>query len=553
MYLHSQQYTLLFSVLNFCILTHTSPLPSNNGSLIATLDYGSFRGAYSPTYNLTYFRKIPFGASTAGRNRFRAPQPPLPIKNGTYNTDQAFEMCPQRTVNGSEDCLYLGLYSRPWTPQQPLRPVLLTFYGGGFVQGSATFSIPPSGFPVLNVSQTNDYVIVYSNYRTNVFGFLSGKKIKEHPETDLNAGLLDQRAALEWIQKNIHVFGGDRGNVTIWGQSAGGGSVVAQTIAAGRRRKKNSSSEGEKTEGAGLFSKALASSPFWPRTYRYDSVENEALYEKVVARVGCKREEEGDEIACLKGVDVQKLRDVNLPLTTSQQYTTSTFTWGPVIEDDFLSAPLSEVVRGDDINAEVVMASYNLHEGENFVPPGFLQANGEGEFNSSVASFESWLEGFLPNFSEGDLNRVKEQYPVTGTAEEISWNSTYERAGLVYRDLVLACPAYWISSKAEKGWLVEYTIGPAKHASDTIYWNTLNPVQETDSLTYHAYAGAMASFIQTGDPNIHKITNSSVVGVPVLKEGKQFVVRSNGVINESISLLERRCAFWMSVAGKVPI
>jgi carboxylesterase type B len=437
-----------------------SSSPTQNNTLIAKLNYGTFRGAYSSTYNLTYFRKIPFAASTAGRNRFRAPQPPPPVTNGTYDSDQAFDMCPQRTVNGSEDCLYLGVYARPWTPTQALRPVLLTFYGGGFVQGSATFSIPPSGFPVLNASELNDYVVVYSNYRTNVFGFLAGTKIEKHPETDLNTGLLDQRAALEWIQSNIHVFGGDRTNVTIWGQSAGGGSVIAQTIAQWIR--------GEK-----LFSKAMASSPFWPKTYRYDSPENEELYEAVVTGLGCKGVE--DEVTCLKSKDVQALRNVSLPLTTSHQYTTSTFTWGPVIDSSFLSAPLSEIVRSGGLNTDVVMTSYNLHEGENFVPPGFSSVSGSSGFNSSTASFVNWLKGFLPGLDSEELAQVKTLYPSNGTAEEITWNTTYERAGLLYRDLVLACPAYWLAAKASKGYLIEYTISPAKHASDTIYASPLPP------------------------------------------------------------------------------
>ncbi|KAF1958891.1 acetylcholinesterase precursor [Byssothecium circinans] len=549
----------LLSILTTCLLAATLATPiTGNNSLIVNLTYGSFLGAYSPAYNLTYYRKIPFGASTAGANRFRAPQPPLPLPNGTiYDTNQAFDMCPQRTVNGSEDCLYLGAYSRPWTrPQkrdhssgaddkektQGLRPVLLTFYGGGFIRGSATFNMPPSGFPVLNVSETNDYVVVYSNYRTNVFGFLSGSKVGESKEVDLNAGLLDQRAALEWIQSHIHAFGGDRENVTIWGQSAGGGSVVAQTIAQG-------------TNGSDrkLFKKAMASSPFWPKTYRYDAPQNEELYNTVVKGVGCERETGEEEIACLKSVDVQALRNVSSSLENSHQYTTTTFTWGPVIDTSFLSAPLSEVIRAKSLNAEIVLTSYNLHEGENFIPPGFAGVNGSAGFNSSVASFDGWLAGFLPDFEVEELDAVRRMYPEAGTAEEISWNTTYERAGLVYRDLVLACPAYWLSSTAEKGWMVEYTISPAKHASDTIYWNTLNPVQQSDPLTYTAYAGAMASFVQTGDPNVHKMTNSSIVGVPDVKEMKQFVVSSVGIKEGGIAMLKKRCALWLSVATKVGI
>jgi len=169
-------------------------------------------------------------------------------------------------------------------------------------------------------------------------------------------------------------------------------------------------------------------------------------------------------------VDVQRLRDSALRLSTSQQYTTASFTYGPVIDDGFLEEELSSVVEKGGLNAEMVLTSYNLHEGENFIPPGFQNARtGSDGFNSSVASFDGWLRGFLPDFTEEDREEVKRLYPAVGTAEEISWNSTYIRAGLLYRDLVLACPSYWLSKKAEKGWLIEYTISPAKHASDVQY------------------------------------------------------------------------------------
>jgi carboxylesterase type B len=445
----------LLSSLPSVSATPTPHLSRNASQPIVKLDYGTFQGATSSTYNITYYRKVPFAASTAGLNRFRGPQPPAPITNGTYNTNQPFEMCPQRTVNGSEDCLYLGVYSRPWTPGQDLRPVLLTFYGGGFIRGSASFDIPPSGFPVLNVSEQNDYVVVYSNYRTNVFGFLPGSKLAGRKDVDLNPGLLDQQAALKWIQKYAHHFGGDAKNVTIWGQSAGGGSVVAQTIATGNR-------------GKGLFTKALASSPFWPKTYRYDSPWAEDLYQQTLQDVGCA--EATDETKCLKEVDVQKLRDSALKLSTSQQYTTASFTYGPVIDDKFLTEPLSVVVSKGVLNAETVLTSYNLHEGENFVPPGFQNTGTASDgFNSSATSFDAWLKGFLPDFTTQDLDAVKSMYPAVGQAEDLSYNTTYLRVGLLYRDLVLACPAYWLANKAEKGWLMEYTIGPAKHASDVQY------------------------------------------------------------------------------------
>ena len=95
----------------------------------------------------------------------------------------------------------------------------------------------------------------------NAFGFLPGAEIAADPASDLNPGLLDQEAALIWTNKYIEKFGGDASNVTIWGQSAGAGSVVAQVIANGGRT------------NPPLFSKALTSSPFWPKTYNYDAPE----------------------------------------------------------------------------------------------------------------------------------------------------------------------------------------------------------------------------------------------------------------------------------------
>ena len=137
-------------------------------------------------------------------------------------------MCVQRTVNGSEDCLCLGLYSRPWTNPSAKRLVSVTFHGGAFREGSASFTIPPPTYPVLNVSQANDFIVVYPNYRLNAFGLLPGRKVKESPTADLNPGLLDQQAALAWVHKYISHFGGNPQNVIIWGQSAGAGSVVAR-------------------------------------------------------------------------------------------------------------------------------------------------------------------------------------------------------------------------------------------------------------------------------------------------------------------------------------
>ncbi|KAL4742292.1 Alpha/Beta hydrolase protein [Aspergillus similis] len=543
------QYLSALSALTFLLTTViASTIAATNSDPLVNLTYGSFQGRYDSTYNISYFRKIPFAAPPTGENRFRAPQPPLPVENGIYDTDQSFDMCPQRTVNGSEDCLYLGLFSRPWIEGSSAdsRPVLVVFYGGAFIQGSASFTLPPSSFPVLNVSALNDYVVIYPNYRVNAFGFLPGKAIKDSPTSNLNPGLLDQEYVLEWVRDHIAHFGGDPHNVTIWGQSAGGGSVVAQVLANGRRGRRR------------LFSKALASSPFWPKTYRYDDHEAENIYDSLVNLTGCAGE--SDPLACLKRVDVQAIRDANQVISASHKYTTSSYTWAPVIDDEFLLHPLTEAARHSLIETDYIFATYNTHEGEDFIPPGFSYENTNAtsdSFNSSSASFHSWLSGFLPGLSPSQIHTLEHRYyPETGKTETLDlYNSTYVRAGLVYRDVVLSCPGYWLATAAKrKGYIAEYTIAPAQHGDDTAYWNRVNSVQQTNPLIYRGFAGAFGSFFQTGDPNAHKLTAADVPGVPELKRtGEEWIIAQTGFAEVKLRELKERCEFLSGVGARVPV
>ena len=365
-------------------------------------------------------------------------------------------MCAQRTVNGSVDWLYLGLYGRPWTKGQPLRPVVVTFHGGAFIQGAASFTIPPSAYPVLNVSESSNMMFIYPSYRLNAFGFLSGREVAQDPHSDTNVGLLDQEAVLKWTQKHILAFGGDPDRVTIWGQSAGGGSVVSQVIG----RKHNPP----------LISSALASSPFWPKTYRHDGPEAQAVYDRFAELAGCAGP---NSLKCLKIVDTQTIRNASLIIAASHTYNTTSYTWAPVIDGTFLKKPLSEAATPSGVNIKYGFSMYNTNEGQNFIPWGLRSAPSTGSppFNSSEASFDEWLRGFVPGLSVREVEEAKTLYPQSGSSETISsYNDTYTRAGLVYRDVVLACPARWMAGAAPKGsWLGEYAIEPALHASDTIY------------------------------------------------------------------------------------
>ncbi len=346
------------------------------------------------------------------------------------------------------------MYSRPWAAGQPLRPVVVVFHGGGFIRGSAAMAaLPPSGFPVLNVSADNDVVFVYPNYRLNAFGFLPGREgggrravgPQRRPAGPGRRAALDARPRppLRRRPRRRQHLGPERRRRQRRGQ------VLAD--------------HGGAPADPPLFRRALASSPYWPRTYAFDAPEAQAQYDRLAELVGCAPAATGNaSLACLKAADVQALRDAAATIAASHAYTTSSYTWAPVVDGRFLRRPLSELARADRA-VDAALAVYNTHEGESFLPPAGL---------ASAAAFDAWLAAFLPGLSADDLRAVRDLYPAAGSAEALAtYSAPTARAGLVYRDLVLACPAYWMAGAAPDGaaWLAEYSISPAKHASDT-YW-----------------------------------------------------------------------------------
>jgi para-nitrobenzyl esterase len=168
--------------------------------------------------------------AAGGDRRWQAPQPVAPWQ-GVRKADAFGARCMQGRVFGdmvfrdeaSEDCLYLNV----WTPAKSAAdrlPVMVWVYGGGFQTGSA--SEPRQDGERL---AQKGVVVVSMNYRLGVFGFLSHPELtKESPHhASGNYGLLDQAAALTWVQQNVAAFGGDPKNVTIFGESAGSFSVSA--------------------------------------------------------------------------------------------------------------------------------------------------------------------------------------------------------------------------------------------------------------------------------------------------------------------------------------
>jgi len=193
---------------------------------------GVVEGVRSADKKVAVFEGIPFAAPPVGKLRWQAPQP-VAAWEGVRKATAFGPRCMQapiysdmifRDPGPTEDCLYLNV----WTPANSAEaklPVMAWIYGGGFAAGAA--SEPRQDGSKL---AEKGVVVVSMNYRLGVFGFFAHPELtKESPEhASGNYGLLDQAAALKWVQKNITAFGGDPGNVTIFGESAGSISVSAQ-------------------------------------------------------------------------------------------------------------------------------------------------------------------------------------------------------------------------------------------------------------------------------------------------------------------------------------
>ncbi len=176
------------------------------------------------------FKGIPFATPPVGELRWRPPQTPLPWA-GEKKADRFSPVCmqtgsyppdaPAETV--SEDCLYLNI----WVPVAALKeklPVMVWIYGGGLENGSASTPLYSGD----RLAQKG-VILVTANYRLGVFGFLAHPDLSSESEhhSSGNYGLLDQIAALSWVQRNIAAFGGDPDRVTVFGQSSGSISISA--------------------------------------------------------------------------------------------------------------------------------------------------------------------------------------------------------------------------------------------------------------------------------------------------------------------------------------
>jgi para-nitrobenzyl esterase len=304
------------------------------------IDTGSLEGSMNESTHVRSFLGIPYAAAPVGTLRWKEPQPAAKWR-GVRKALEFGSRCMQGNVFGdmvfrdpgvSEDCLYLNV----WTPAASAAaklPVMVWIYGGGFVGGAA--SEPRQDGSEL---AKKGVVVVSFNYRLGVFGFLSHPELTAESghQASGNYGLLDQVAALRWVHKNIAAFGGDPGNVTIFGESAGSFSVSALMASPLSR---------------GLLNKAIGESGAFFST----TLEAKPLAES---------EKAGEKLAAALGAgSLAKLRAVPAADVLSAATKLGPFSFVPNVDGYFLPETPAAIFAAGQQSHVPLLAGWNANEG----------------------------------------------------------------------------------------------------------------------------------------------------------------------------------------------
>ncbi|KAJ6454195.1 alpha/beta-hydrolase [Mycena sanguinolenta] len=494
-----------------------------------TLDYGTFNGLLNASTGIIYFRGVPFVDPPLGELRFRAPAFPPSTHLGNVDASQYGPACIPTTAadaipgSTSEDCLLGNVFMPIGTQPTSKLPVLVYFHGGGFEAGSA-ITAPPDK---LIQGAAKPFIFVTFQYRLGQFGFLSGKQVAE--DGVLNAGLWDQRAALDWVQRYIHSFGGDPSQVTIWGQSAGAGSVVYHLIAEGAQDKH-------------LFHRAMADSPPILFTPDNDDVSVQDLFEQFAGFAGCGGA--ADVMSCLRAASTQSL--ASGASLTRANLTSALFPFGPITDGTFLTErPVEAFKNGNFIRVPILFGS-NTNEGSRWSAELPNPAANTSEPNATEDTVYNFLSGQWPDLTRTTFNTATSNfYPESGFA-----NFSLQGQQM-YGEMRFICSALFIAGAIHDAGLdaFEYhwdnPILGSDHASELpIFYDLAEVFDPLDQQLAVAMRAYWTSFATDGVPTAEGAPMWETAGT----NGSPRMLLHPGEIGmeDVTSELTENCAFWHS-------
>lgn len=338
------------------------------------VDSGLITGGVGDDPSVRVYKGIPFAAPPVGNLRWKPPVPVAPWQ-GVKTADQFSPSCMQRIVNEfgpwtyefmthtqvSEDCLYINVWTATKSAKEK-RPVLVWIYGGGYNSGSG--AVPLYDGEAL---AKKGIVVVNMNYRVNIFGFFTHPELTRESgrNSSGNYGLLDQIAALQWVQRNIAAFGGDPKRVTIAGQSAGAGSVLALLSS---------------PLAKGLFHGAIAQSG--SRAARGGRTLAEA---------------EPDGVKTAEALGKKSLAELRA-VSAADLAAAPSMRWAPVVDGWVVPDTIDRVIASGRFNDVPLMTGWTSDEGSSSATYGKVSA-------------EEYKKEALQRFGDADAARYLQLYP----------------------------------------------------------------------------------------------------------------------------------------------
>ncbi len=341
---------------------------------------------------------IPYAAPPVGALRWQPPQPAASWRGVRQATSFAPHCAqpasPFGVASTSEDCLYLNVFAPPGAHARNL-PVMVWIHGGALVVGESNDDNPAA-------LVRRGVIVVTINYRLGLFGFLADAALARRPGGPSgNYGLMDQQAALRWVQRNIHGFGGNPRDVTVFGESAGGLSTLSQLVSPGAR---------------GLFARAIVQSGTYNLT-QTPLATAESAGAALAAQVGCA----SNAAACLRSVPTSTL----LAKESAAGYT-------PNVDGAVLPQSIGPALASGQFSHVPVMIGTNHDEWRLFVALDQLIGGPPVSADNYQTEINDTLGGGL---SAAAVAAIAAQYPLS------DYSSPSVALGAVGTDAIFACHA----------------------------------------------------------------------------------------------------------------